>query len=152
MEQFINKLQGDFPALTFKKADRASWSPAENIVTYTASKSNILTATWTMLHELGHAIANHTTYDSDINLLRKEIEAWEKAVFLAQKYAITIDEDYIEDCLDTYRDWLHKRSSCPTCETHGLQHSKNLYSCFNCQSTWHVSSERLCRPYRLKKA
>jgi hypothetical protein len=110
------------------------------------------TGFWSILHELGHALLDHQSYENDVNLLQKEAEAWEKAVIVAKSYGMTIDQEHIQNCLDTYRDWLHKRSTCPTCSSHGLQQNKALYRCLNCQGAWKVSSARFCRPYRLKKA
>lgn len=150
MEAFVRKLRQDFPSITFLPADTPSWSPRKRQITYPIQDSQA--NTWTLLHELGHALADHTTYESDVDLLYKEVEAWEQANILAKKYNARIDEEHIQNCLDTYRDWLHKRSTCPACETHGLQESRGRYSCFNCRTTWEVSAERFCRPYRLTRA
>jgi len=150
MEKFVDKLRKDYAYLSFKETGIASWSPHASQVTYASSADE--TNVWSTLHELGHALMGHTSYASDIELIKKEAEAWDKAVLVAKNYGISIDQDHIQDCLDTYRDWLHKRSSCPACGSHGLQRSKGLYCCLNCQNTWKVSSARFCRPYRLKNA
>jgi hypothetical protein len=151
MEQLVNLLRRDHPGLQFVLGSKASWAPATMQVTYTSENTD--TAIWTMLHELGHALLGHTTYASDLHLLRIETAAWEKAVILAEQYKVSpIHNDHIQDCLDTYRDWLHKRSACPTCGDHGIQPTEHLYHCLNCQNTWKVSSARFCRPYRLKTA
>jgi hypothetical protein len=60
---------------------------------------------------------------------------------------VIIDEEHIQNCLDTYRDWLHKRSTCPRCDSHGLQTSEQ-YKCYNCRAVWRVGNERFCRAYR----
>lgn len=150
MDELLNTLRQDYPAITFAAGKRASWSPSRGVVTYTVD--NPTTDAWSLLHELGHALARHESYESDTSLVQKEVEAWHYAVELASKYAVAIDPNHIEDCLDTYRDWLYKRSSCPTCGNHGLQRTQQLYGCLNCQTTWKVTSARFCRPYRLKKA
>jgi ribosomal protein L37AE/L43A len=150
MEKFVDKLRRDYTHLSFKETGVASWSPHASQISYAASENE--TDIWSALHELGHALMGHTTYTSDIELVKKEAEAWDKATSVAKKYGITISEEHIQDCLDTYRDWLHKRSSCPACGNHGLQRSKGLYCCLNCQNTWKVSSARFGRPYRLRKA
>jgi hypothetical protein len=149
METFVNTLRKDFPALQFVAGSKASWSPLARLITYKAM-ANSDSALWTLLHELGHALLEHTSYESDASLLQKEAAAWKKAQQIAKKYNIAISEDHIQDCLDTYRDWLHKRSNCPVCSHHGIQPSQSRYSCPNCQNTWKVSSARFCRPYRLK--
>ncbi len=139
-----------YPQFTFLKGETARWSPRLRQITYVSGKEPF--AVWSLLHELSHALLDHDTYDSDMELLKKEVEAWEHAKMLADNVNQPIDESYIQECLDTYRDWLHKRSSCPACGMHGLQPLAELYDCLNCAATWKVSSERFCRPYRLKKA
>lgn len=150
MEKLVDKLKQDYPSLTFLEGEQAHWSPKDATVTY--SRASAKTGIWTLFHELGHALCGHQDYTNDIDLLKKEAEAWERAQKVALPYGTEISKDHIENCLDTYRDWLHKRSSCPGCDTHGLQRSKALYYCPNCQTTWKVSSARFCRPYRLKEA
>lgn len=149
MENLVASLRRDFPAISFELGELPHWSPSDKRVTYSDEAQN---SQWTLLHELGHALCGHNDYKSDLDLLQKEIEAWNKALLVGKSYEIRIDKSHIEDCLDTYRDWLHKRSTCPECSTHGLQHSKALYYCPNCQTHWQVTSARFCRPYRLKKA
>lgn len=150
MEKLLAKLRHDFPTLQFEEGAVASWSPRHNRVSYCTTDPDA--AVCSLLHELGHALRNHQDYSSDISLVRKESEAWDSARDLATKYQINIDDNHVQECMDTYRDWLYKRSTCPDCGAHGLQQSKALYCCSNCQSTWMVSSARFCRPYRLKKA
>lgn len=148
MKPLLDKLRQDFPEITFMPGEVPHWSPENNTVTYTEGAQGEAT----LLHELGHALCGHSDYSSDVDLLRKEVEAWQKATAVAAGYSISLPKDHIENCLDTYRDWLHKRSTCPTCSGHGLQRSKALYHCPNCQSHWQVSFARFCRPYRLKRA
>lgn len=151
MEKFVAQLRNQFPALKFVQSEVASWSPRQQQVSYVVTKEEGQDM-WSLLHELGHALLGHESYQTDANLLQKEAEAWERALELAGIYQITINPEHIENCLDTYRDWLHRRSTCPDCSSHGLQLNKSLYSCLNCQTRWQVSNARFCRPYRLKKA
>ena len=146
MEQLVRKLQHDFPELSFVEAEIASWSAGAQQVTY--KKGSGASDLWTILHELGHGLLGHTNYESDVILLRKEVAAWEKAYELGQTYGVDIDKNHVQNCLDTYRDWLHKRSTCPACGQHGVQLASALYRCLNCPSTWKVTSARFCRPYR----
>jgi hypothetical protein len=104
--------------------------------------------TWSLLHETGHGLLVHADYQSDLELLHMEVAAWEKAKELGQAFGVQIDPNHIEDCLDTYRDWLHRRSTCPTCGSVSLQHNSTEYHCHNCNAMWQVSSSRFCRPYR----
>jgi Domain of unknown function (DUF955). len=146
MDTLLKNLTRDYPSLTFKAGAEFYWSPKEQIVYHRGSRRR--SDAWTLLHEASHGILQHKTFKSDYELLQLELAAWEKARELAKHYSITIDLDHIEDCLDTYRDWLHKRSLCPGCGMKSLQEDSTTYSCFNCNEKWRVSSSRLCRPYR----
>lgn len=150
MEALIKALSSDYPQLQFQEAEVALWSPQLQTVSYVSSSGS--SSLFAVLHEVGHALLGHESYDSDNELLQKEIDAWQKGSQIAKHYGITIDQGHVQNCLDTYRDWVHKRSSCPNCDRHGLQQSKALYRCINCQGTWKVSPSRFCRPYRLTKA
>lgn len=145
MENFVEKLQLANPDLRFVKGERFKWSPADQTITYCLREP---ADTWSLLHELGHALLEHGNFSSDLNLLQKEIAAWDKARELAPVYNVKISDDYIEDCLDTYRDWLHKRSACPRCAMLGVQKAQNRYVCLSCNHTWLVNQKQSCRPYR----
>lgn len=151
MEKLIAKLRADFPALRFTPGQQFCWSPETSEIFYNAAADS-QKSLWSLLHETGHALLEHQTYKADFELLRLEVAAWERARELASEVGITIDEDHIEDCLDTYRDWLYKRSICPSCTTKCLQQDDYThYRCFNCHTTWRVSSSRFCRAYRSTK-
>jgi hypothetical protein len=139
----LPKLQRDFPDIAFTEGSDFYWSPQQQTVFY-ASQGDA----WSLLHELSHALLGHARYQSDFELLALEVAAWDKARVLAPDYGVTIDEDHIQDCLDTYRDWLHQRSTCPRCGTKSLQTDAQHYQCFNCQTIWKVTASRFCRPYR----
>jgi hypothetical protein len=147
MDKLINKLSALYPQLQFCQAERFYWSPKEHKVFYRSKNRDDYL--WKLLHEVSHALLKHKSYRSDIELLKLEVAAWDKAQNLATDFKVpVIDDDYIQDCLDTYRDWLHKRSTCPKCGTRSLQESTELYRCFNCRAEWRVSSSRFCRTYR----
>lgn len=146
MEKLLNKLQRNFPNISFTLGKRLYWSPQTNSIFYTdsADKNNQLS----LLHEVGHALLEHKKYSSDVDLLQKEVSAWAVARKLASDYHVSVDEAHIDACLDSYRDWLHKRSACPSCASHGVESPACVYICLNCSTGWQVSSERFCRPYR----
>ncbi|HVX56873.1 MAG TPA: hypothetical protein VHA37_04015 [Candidatus Saccharimonadales bacterium] len=151
MDQLIAELQARFPALRFAPADYFSWSPETGEIFYEAGR-NDEQARWSLLHESGHALAGHRSYRADVELLRLEVDAWERARQLAVELGLAIDEEHIQECLDTYRDWLYKRSICPTCGTKSLQQGDFVhYRCFNCNAVWRVSASRFCRAYRRSK-
>jgi hypothetical protein len=151
MDKLIARLEVEFPSLRFTPGRQFYWSPETAEIFY-KSKSAGKRATWSLLHETGHALLGHQGYEADFELLRLEVAAWEKAKELAQSLEIEIDEDHIQDCLDTYRDWLYKRSICPNCTTKCLQQGDFVhYRCFNCHTTWRVTASRFCRAYRSTK-
>lgn len=150
MKQLIDTLSAQFPALSFVPGATFTWSPKHKQIVYRETAEGEA-AKWSLLHEVGHALLKHEDFDSDFDLLVMEMEAWERAKLLAKDFGITIDADHIEDCLDTYRDWLYQRSTCPTCTSSSLQVDKRTYACFNCDMEWQVSSSRHCRPYRRKQ-
>lgn len=143
------RLAQNYPDVQFVPTKRFAWDAGKQQISYQTSGQHHELA---LLHELGHALLGHTAYVHDIELIQLELAAWEKARTLAATYDIPFNEDYAQDCLDTYRDWLHLRATCPTCFGRALQASTKHYRCFNCQTEWSVSRSRLCRPYRLKKA
>ena len=73
-----------------------------------------------------------------------ERAAWDKAVLIALDFGQTIDTNTVESTLDSYRDWLHARSTCPNCQATGLQIKKQTYSCPACRHTWRVNEARIC--------
>lgn len=146
MERLLQLLKHDYPHLTFEIGASPCWSPVDGKVFYRSSASK--KEVWALLHEVSHAHLRHTSYTSDVDLLQKEAAAWSSAQRIAPHYGITIDDDHVQDCLDTYRDWLYKRSTCPSCQAKGIQQSTTLYRCVNCRTTWHVTHSRFCRPYR----
>jgi len=150
MASFVDLLRQKFPELTFEPGDTFVWSPRTRSVRYRTTEN--ATDTWSLLHETSHALLGHTDFRSDFELLSLEVAAWERAQKLAQELGqAPIDTEYIEDCLDTYRDWLHKRATCPSCGQASLQTSDRAYACLNCSATWQVTQNRHCRHYRARE-
>lgn len=151
MQKLIAKLLARYPDLKFVPAQQFVWSPETGEILYSTSAAERPEAAWSLLHETGHALLGHKSYKADFELIRLEAEAWQKAQELGRDFAIEIDQDHIQDCLDTYRDWLYKRSICPVCTTKCLQQDDFVhYKCFNCHAVWRVSASRFCRAYRSK--
>jgi hypothetical protein len=151
VQPLIAKLQKQYPDLQFVSGQQFCWSPETKEIFYKADAQS-QQAIWSLLHETGHALLGHTGYQADFELLRLEVAAWQRAEHLAADFAITIDEDHIQDCLDTYRDWLYKRSICPKCTTKSFQQSDFAhYRCFNCHAVWRVTPNRFGRAYRRHK-
>ncbi len=148
MPSLLKQLVRDYPQFTFSTSNDFCWSPKGHEILYNPDQLTSRSGPWTLLHELGHAVLDHTTYTSDIELLQLEAGAWTQARLIGTNYGYEISDDYIQDCMDTYRDWLHQRSACPKCQTRSFQQSSTIYQCFNCQHLWSVSGSKFCRPYR----
>lgn len=149
MEKLLIGLKKLLPSVSFEPGDAFYWSPEQSRVTYKLFKDETIEHYWALLHEASHALLKHQSYESDVELLMLEVAAWQKAKELARQYDLEISEEHIQDCLDTYRDWLHQRATCPRCSTVSLQASPREYRCHNCAAHWRVSASRFCRPYRL---
>jgi len=147
MDELLKSLKHDYPDINFTEGNSFRWSPQNKQIIYKAGSKDI-NDSWALLHEVGHALLEHSTYNSDFELLKLEVAAWEKAQEIQSKYAIEINPEHIQNCLDTYREWLYQRSSCPSCNNTCLQTSLSEYRCFNCHSVWKVTVARFCRPYR----
>lgn len=136
----IQRLKSDYPQFVFKKSDRFLWSPSDRTVFYSGTNSD----NSFLLHELSHGLLGHAGYNKDIELISMERAAWDRAASIASTYDDAIDEDTIESTLDSYREWLHARSTCPHCKATGLQVKKQVYHCPACQHSWRVNEARIC--------
>jgi hypothetical protein len=144
----VTKLATDFPAFRFVPGSEFRWSPGEQAIFYDANSGDGAS----LLHELSHALLAHAEFTRDVALLELERAAWQHATeTLAPIYGVAIAEEQVEAALDTYRDWLHARSTCPSCGATGLQTKKDEYKCLTCRERWRVNDARLCglRRYKL---
>lgn len=138
----INSLTQDFPEFIFQNASAFWWSAQQKTVYIDPNAQN---AASFILHELSHAVLGHQGYKRDIDLIKLERDAWDYAQnTLAPRYKITLHDDHVQDNLETYREWLHSRSTCPECDTTGLQMKTHIYRCLTCGHLWRVNEARLC--------
>jgi hypothetical protein len=149
MSSLIHKLKTTYTDISFVEAEQFSWSPSTKTVFYNTSVPN---ATHLLLHELSHGLLGHRTYRRDIELVAMETAAWEKAREYAETFNVRLSENAIQDHLDTYRDWLHARSSCPECSANGYQTEAFHYECPACLHKWRVNEARLCALRRYNAA
>lgn len=150
MRSLVKKLQKDFPEFIFESSTEFWWSATNNTVHYDLKTAD---GNAFLLHELSHAVLGHVGYQCDIDLIKLERDAWEYAKSsLGPHYDAPIDESTAEDNLDTYREWLHSRSTCPDCSATGLQMKQQHYRCLDCGAIWRVNEARLCslRRYSLQ--
>lgn len=139
-----------FPNLSFQPGKSFIWSPHKGVVFYDSDRIESNEGMMALLHEIGHAQLGHETFEYDIELLNMEVEAWTKARSLAKRINFELDEGHIDDCLETYRLWLYKRSKCPVCANTSLQENVTTYRCFVCNSSWRVAQTRTVQPRRMR--
>lgn len=127
---FFDALMNNYPNFKFRVGAKFAFRPPRTIVI------GPMESTWKLLtlHEVSHAICRHRSFNIDIERLKMETEAWEKARELANEYKVEINEEMIQSELDTYRDWLHKKSRCPHCGLTRFQTPDSRYHCPMCDS------------------
>ncbi len=145
----LHKLKTDYPNLNFLASDTFLWAPETQTIFYVRNGPQ---AKALVLHEVSHGLLDHREYKRDIELLALEAAAWEKAKELAAHYHYDFKDHVAEEHLNTYRDWLHARSTCPECTATGYQTNQETYSCPACNTEWRVNEARICelRRYKLK--
>lgn len=147
----LDTIASDYPSLTLRESSEFRWSPGAQTLYFDGASPNM---TSYILHELGHALLGHNDYARDIDLIKIERDAWDYAQsHLAGKYGVVIAESLIQGNLDTYREWLHARSKCPSCGVTGLQSSRRHYTCLGCGCRWKNNEARSCalRRYTIAK-
>ena len=127
---FLDRIKRDYPNFRFVEGRKFAFRPPRTIV-MGPDETN-----WRMLllHEVGHAICGHKTFNMDVKRIKMEVEAWEKAREIAKDYEASLNEDFIEEELDTYRDWLHQKSRCPICGLTRFQTPDSQYHCPSCET------------------
>lgn len=136
LSNFITQLATDYPDFHFVYGKRYSFRPPKTIVIgpYEGEKTALLA-----LHELGHGLSGAYAYNLDVERIKIESAAWQEAKKVYLKYASSHkfnlpewDDDFVEDQLDSYRDWLHSRSKCKKCGLTRYQTPEKTYRCPRC--------------------
>lgn len=127
--------------VVFSRGDDFRWDHTANTIFYTTMRQD---AGYYLLHEAGHAILGHQEYPDDMTLVSMERAAWDEALSLGTQYGIVIPDEIIEDALDSYRDWIHARATCPKCDSIGIQVTHGMYRCIACHTSWKVNEARSC--------
>lgn len=136
----ISQLKCAYPAYHFKEGVSFRWSPIEQTIYYDPNALDALD----VLHEVAHALLAHTHHQSDVELVRMEAEAWSTTKDLAKRYQVIFIPEHADEALESYQEWLHARSSCPTCGATGLQTRRIHYRCLACATSWRVNSAKHC--------
>ena len=137
MQDLLTRLKVDFPAYRWKTGKKFSFR-APRTITFVQPPENPPARVQNnyalqLLHELGHARLGHSAYATDPERLKMERAAWEEARALCPNYGVIYDEDFVEDKLDSYRDWLHRESRCPKCGLTRYQTRNGEYHCPGCE-------------------
>ena len=130
-QTLIKKIIQDYPDINFRIGQRFSFRPPRSVVLGPA----ISHYTLLLAHEIGHALSGKYSFKTDLERLKIEREAWEQAKSICQKFNIPYDKNFIEDQLDSYRDWLHNKSKCKKCGLTCYQTKNGQYHCPNCEPT-----------------
>ena len=175
---FVRVLEADFPEVKFVwTAPRFSFRMKNGVPTVFLGQPCPNFALLA-LHELGHALCKHKDYIVDVQRLKIESEAWERAKTVYFEYARRAgkvaqdevggrklvkdeklvknrklaetgesvrdekllqilpewDEDFVQDKLDSYRDWLHAKSKCKQCGLTCYQTEDGKYHCPRCEA------------------
>lgn len=145
-KELLSRLRADYPDIAFVVGDDFKWSNSRGELTVIENESPLY-----ILHELAHALLEHADFELDILLVKQEREAWDFVrSTLAPKYSLQADESLIEESLDTYRQWMHARSTCPSCGLSCLQTKTSTYVCVNCRCSWRPNDARRCALRRYK--
>lgn len=145
MKQATHELLTAFPEQTFAAGNDFVYDSADDIVYYDSDNLHSDTGRLSLLHEIAHARLAHFHYTSDLELFIMETKAWALTRQLADQYAVAIDDDYIDDCLQSYANWLEQRATCPLCDNFSLQQGHSTYRCFRCGTRWRVYTDALER-------
>ena len=124
---FLARVKADFPDIRFVSGKRFSFKPPRTVVVEDFDSNPLL-----LLHEIGHVLCGHWTFKTEVERLKIEVMAWEEARKLAASYGVAVDEELIESELDTYRDWLHQKSRCPSCGLTRFQTPDGVFHCPKC--------------------
>ena len=125
LHKLIVQLKMDYPKIRFRLGKKLAFRPPRTIFFAEGQELELL-------HELGHARLEHDFYTTDIERLRMERAAWEEARRLCDQYAVEYDQEFVEMALDSYRDWLHRRSQCSKCGLTRYQTRDGKYHCPSC--------------------
>lgn len=130
-KEFVARVQADYPELRLREGRKFMFRPRRTVVypKDACGGEEPGEMKLRLLHEMGHALAGHFGFRTDVERLKMEREAWEKARELSERYGVRYDEELVEADLDTYRDWLHRRSQCRKCGLTRYQTERGEYLC-----------------------
>lgn len=127
---FSAAVKSRFPDLKFISGKKFAFRPPKTIVIGPEEERDDML----LLHEVGHALMGHRDFSMNIQRMKMEVEAWERARGLATEFGVSIDEGVIDRELDTYRNWIDQKSRCPECGLARYETPDGQYHCPRCEN------------------
>ena len=132
-----------YPKQRFLPAGYFAYDAGEDVINYDPTLLNQASGKLALLHEISHALLGHFHYRFDFELFAMEMDAWNMTRKLALKHSIALEEQYIAQCMESYDNWLTKRSTCPKCHKFNMQSVPSRFQCYHCRTKWKVSKDIL---------
>ena len=136
---FLNRLVSLYPNFTFRAGKKFKFRPQKTIYyippevfELETPKDSLETFPLLLCHELAHALLGHFSYSTDLERLKIEVSSWEETKSLCKKFKIPFSEELATLELDTYRNWLDKKSRCKTCGMTRFETPDGKYLCPRC--------------------
>ncbi len=130
-QKLLQKIMAKYPDFSYHTGAKFTFRPPKTIILGPFESHYSLL----FCHELGHALSGEDHFDTDVERLKIERLAWDKAQELCTEFHIPYDEEFVEEQLDSYRDWLHSKSKCPQCGLTRYQTKNGQYHCPHCDLT-----------------
>ena len=131
-QEFLKNLKTEYLEFSFKPGPKFLFRPRKTIY-YLEEDSNFRLL---LLHELAHALLGHFSYETSLERLEIERDAWEKTGKLCKTYSIPYLEEFAEEELDTYRNWTHQKTLCKNCGLTCIEIDLRHLYCPFCQKTY----------------
>lgn len=133
--ELLERVRKDFPELRFREGKKFMFRPPRTVIfVQKCGEDENDFGKMQLLHEVGHALLGHRDWETDLVRVKMECAAWEKAKELSKKYEVRYEEEFAEEELDSYRDWLHQRSKCKQCGLTRYQTRDGEYHCPQCEA------------------
>lgn len=146
----LNIIINYFSEYNFEASNNFKWSKNNNTIYYCENSIKSNEGLLLLLHEVNHALLNHSDYSFDIELINMEASAWAGAEKLSEQFSIKFNKTLEQECINSYKNWLDSRSECVICSQTGIQKAKSIYFCFNCEANWKVNNAKFCELRRYK--
>lgn len=129
---FLHSIESAYPDFVFKKGKKFLFRPKKTVF-YLKENDHFPLL---LLHELAHALLGHFSYQTSLERLKIERDAWNKTRSLCEEHSIPFDESFVEAELNSYRDWLHQKTLCKTCGLTCVEVSPESLFCPFCQKIY----------------